>query len=353
MKTILSKLKKWKSKKAAADLISIIVSVVLISALVLGVMLFLSNKVRNTAMDEINNTMNTITGIAEANRNNADIVIPGGPGGPGGGEEPEGNTPTTQDRIIPEGAYYFRKETMTLYEVMPEQIKNGDAYIQGDYIYIYRNNGWGVDLATEDSYVAYELPIEDSNEIYDLALLDLIPNYEVTTRNETSYGVILESINGKPVTRLRMTFYNCKNLIEAPVIPSGATDIEEAFWGCISLTSAPTIPNNVTNMINVFGMCTSLVNAPIIPNNVELMEHTFADCTSLTEAPAIPNSVTNMWGTFYGCTNLTGNVEINANPSITGNAFKGTIKPITITGSCSDTIKAKFAATANNGNVTY
>ena len=76
-----------KIKKAAADLISIIVSVVIISALVLGIMLFLSNKVRSTAMDEINNTMNTITGIAEANRNNTDIVIPGGPGG---GEIPEG-----------------------------------------------------------------------------------------------------------------------------------------------------------------------------------------------------------------------------------------------------------------------
>ena len=76
-----------KIKKAAADLISIIVSVVIIAALVLGILLFLSNKVRQTAQDEINNTMNTITGIAEANRNNTDIVIPGGPGG---GEIPEG-----------------------------------------------------------------------------------------------------------------------------------------------------------------------------------------------------------------------------------------------------------------------
>ena len=82
-----------KIKKAAADLISIIVSVVIIAALVLGILLFLSNKVRSTAMDEINNTMNTITGIAEANRNNTDIIVPGGPGG---GEIPEGpQTPVT------------------------------------------------------------------------------------------------------------------------------------------------------------------------------------------------------------------------------------------------------------------
>ena len=84
-----------KIKKAAADLVSIIVSVVLISALVLGIMLFLSSKVRNTAMDEINNTMNTITGIAEANRNNTDISIPGGPGGPINPDD-EGEVPSTQ-----------------------------------------------------------------------------------------------------------------------------------------------------------------------------------------------------------------------------------------------------------------
>ena len=74
-----------KIKKAAADLISIIVSVVIVSALVLGIMLFISNKVRQTAQDEFNKTFDTITQIAETNRNNTSLT----PGENGGVTEPE------------------------------------------------------------------------------------------------------------------------------------------------------------------------------------------------------------------------------------------------------------------------
>ena len=133
MKNILSKLKKWKSKKAAADLISIIISVVLIAALVLGILLFLSNKVRSTAMDEINNTMNTITGIAEANRNNADIVIPGGPGG-------EPIIPPVEERLEGDGQKFYTvapsalsfRSTAPLDEFQEVQI-NGETVDPSNY----------------------------------------------------------------------------------------------------------------------------------------------------------------------------------------------------------------------------
>ena len=137
-----------KIKKAAADLISIIVSVVIIAALVLGVMLFLSNKVRQTAMDEINNTMNTITGIAEANRNNADIVIPGGPGGgedPVVPEEPEENI-----NMHESGLRYGKPYSLTITE--------DSLSITGEY-YFYENG-----TITIKAYVAGNLISEDTTD---------------------------------------------------------------------------------------------------------------------------------------------------------------------------------------------
>ena len=307
MKTILSKFKKWKSKKAAADLISIIVSVVIISALVLGILLFLSNKVRSTAMDEINNTMNTITGIAEANRNNTDIVIPGGPGG-------EPIIPPEQST----GSYYFNAYSMSIYDEEPSTPLDGDAYLQGDYFYGYssEHNGWNVHLATTD--------IEEM-----LGLSTLFPDYEWTDHYQTSYDAILESINDKPIISLFNTFQYCSALKEAPAIPNSVTDMRYTFWCCTSLEKAPAIPSSVTDMY-----------------------YTFDDCTSLTEAPVIPNSVTNMESTFGNCTSLTGEIEINAtNLTDYTDCFHRTEKPIKIVGSTP--YKAELAATTYNGNVTY
>ena len=302
MKTILSKLKKWKSKKAAADLISIIISVVLIAALVLGILLFLSNRVRSTAMDEINNTMNTITGIAEANRNNADIVIPGGPGGgntPILPEEPEG---IIHNGIIPEGGTYYVGVTSTITgnysgatatytegEGFPATVNNGDVYVYGDYEYRYNwsagysdwdeateQNGWGVDVVN-------------------------------ISKNE--YGEILNAINNKNVVNLDYTFYYCYKMTKAPAIPSNITSMLTTFMYCKALIEVPDLSNanNLTDMTGAFNSCTSLVDASnlIIPNSVTNMYGTFQSCTNLTKLPIIPNNVTNLSSTFRGCTSLT------------------------------------------------
>ena len=55
-------------KKGAADLIAIVVSVVIVAALAIGVLTFLSTKTRTTAQTEINSTMSTITSAANHNR---------------------------------------------------------------------------------------------------------------------------------------------------------------------------------------------------------------------------------------------------------------------------------------------
>lgn len=99
-------------------------------------------------------------------------------------------------------------------------------------------------------------------------------------------------------------FYGCGNLITAPVIPYGVTNMESAFEGCGSLTTAPEIPNSVTNMYLCFSNCKSLTMAPEIPNSVTNMYLCFADCTKLTTTPYISNNVTDMNAAFAGCTNL-------------------------------------------------
>lgn len=98
--------------------------------------------------------------------------------------------------------------------------------------------------------------------------------------------------------------------------------------------------------------CESLTIAPVIPNSVTDMRYTFNRCKSLITAPTIPNSVMNLTNTFEQCTSLTGNIEINANNNIInyGGCFKSTIKPISISGSCSEL--SQLAKTATNGNVT-
>ena len=385
MKKNLNKFKKIKNKKAAASLIAIVASVVVVGSLSIGILSFLSTQARETAKNEINNTMNTITDIAEANRNNTDIVIPD--------DEP----------IIPpetKTIYYANINTGTVYDAMPVTVSDGDVYIQGDYLYFYspsmlETNGWLVDLAEVE---------EESNFGYELGLSTLFPDYEWTDRNQTSYGEILSSVNGINVTIMSYTFADCTSLTKAPTIPNSVTDMEGTFWCCTALKEAPAIPSNVTDMTYTFYGCTALETAPdmsnatgvtnmlctfqdctsltdvsdlVIPSNVIIMEDTFIRCTALTEAPdmsqassvtsmggtfnactalekapAIPTSVTDMKLTFYGCTSLTGEVEINAtNLTYYNNCFCNTEKPIKIIGSTP--YKAELAATANKDNVTY
>ena len=107
------------------------------------------------------------------------------------------------------------------------------------------------------------------------------------------------------VKDLTNTFINCDDLVIAPEIPSGATNMRSTFYGCTSLTTAPKIPDGVTNMSRTFRKCTSLTTAPKIPESVTDMSSTFEECTRLTTAPKIPEGVTDMDRTFSDCKGLT------------------------------------------------
>lgn len=235
---------------------------------------------------------------------------------------------------------------------------NGEYYNCGDYTYRYyeSDNGWHASL-----------------------------NSKVTDTKQTSYGPILESINGKPIVNMQYTFFQCYQLTVSPVIPSGVTNMFGTFSDCYNLITAPEIPNGVTNMSGTFALCYSLTTAPIIPESVTSMWATFSGCTSLktyvgstdpdgdfsnyklpndleymnsafnactllTAAPVVPENIDYFDSAFKDCTLLTGEIEINANPSVYYDCFKGTTNPIILKGT--STKLAELAATATNGNVT-
>ena len=124
---------------------------------------------------------------------------------------------------------------------------SSSVYKAGDYKYTYSTgNGWSAWL-----------------------------NTEVTDTMQTSYGPILESINGEPVVQMQGTFSGCANLITAPVIPSNVTDVTNAFYNCTSLTTAPVIHSGITKMTNVFNRCTSLTGTVEINANPSQYDHPF------------------------------------------------------------------------------
>ncbi|MBR3613955.1 MAG: leucine-rich repeat protein [Clostridia bacterium] len=216
-------------------------------------------------------------------------AMPVQPGEEGTSDGINGSSQTPEK--IPEGAMYGHIDMATVdesihiewYDVMPEKITEGDLYLYGDYFYLFEQNGWWVMLAEEE--FCANAGIE-----YEFA----------TDTKQTSYGPILESINGEFVTGM-----------------------EETFYACTELKSAPKIPDSVTNMHQVFDGCTSLTTAPTIPSGVTKMHKAFRGCTSLTTAPEIPSGVADMSYTFEGCTSLTGEVIINANPTSYDDCFSG------------------------------
>lgn len=239
----------------------------------------------------------------------------------------------TQDSTLPNGATYTTPsgEVFKEGDVLPTEIIENSCYAYGDYKYYA--------YATIDSDPGWHVEI----------------NTDVTDTNQTSYGPMFESINGRPVNILTNTFTNCTSLTVAPTLPSGVQDMTGAFQRCTSLTTAPELPSGVKTLERTFVGCTSLTDLSdfIIPDGVRSMGSTFSGCTSLTTAPVIPSSVSYMPNTFYGCTSLTGQIEINA---IIGSAsadiydcFRDTVKPIALKGSSPDF--NRFIATANNYNV--
>ncbi len=343
---------------------------IVIAVLVLAVMIALATPFGNYVKAGVESTTAGLFDTSEKALNVVGMSAGNGSFESGSGEtgtqtptEPEIPTIDHNGATIPEGAttYYVGVTstrtgdytgatiTLTAGDEFPVTVNTGDVYVYGDYEYRYgqyynvsewststTQNGWGV---------------------------------RVLDTTKTSYGAILENINGQPVTNMSNTFNDCTDLTTAPVIPNSVTNMYGTFWGCrslrsrttapaipngvtnmestfyecYSLTTAPAIPDSVTNMEGTFAYCYNLTTAPIIPNSVTNMKGTFKNCCySLTTAPAIPDSVTNMEGTFWFCSSLTGTITINATPSEYNSCLTGT-NITEILGDC--TIKAEILAT--------
>ncbi len=231
--------------------------------------------------------------------------------------------------IVPIGCTFYdlsKGITYSAGEVFKETIAYGDEIRTNDYIYTYRNGGWGV------------LTIDKTKSKYE-ALMETIMGKPLIRTNDLVY---FEEIDCSLVIG---TFTNCENLTSAPKIPESVTDMERTFLGCISLTTvsslpttvtclsgtfyncsslmeAPEIPSSVTDMSTTFEGCSTLKEAPVLPKGVKNLQQTFSRCTSLITAPTIPSSVTNMMYTFLECNSLTGVIEINANPTEYTGCFK-------------------------------
>ena len=197
---------------------------------------------------------------------------------------------------------------------------NRDTYTYGDYKYTYYienasyGTGWNVSI-----------------------------NTAVTDKNQTSYGAILESINGEPVTCMYYTFKDCTSLITVPEIPNGVTNMQSTFYNCTNLKTVPEIPSGVTKMYYTFEDCISLTTAPDITNckNLIGVGNVFANCTALVDASkfVIPESVNNIQYAFKNCTSLTGKVTNNAtSPEFLVDVFLGIdfqAQKLTLDGTCS------------------
>lgn len=132
---------------------------------------------------------------------------------------------------------------------------------------------------------------------------------------KSSYGPLLETINGKPLRCMNYTFAYNQFLTVSPEIPSTVRWMKSTYYNNIRLTTAPALPESVRGIESIFESCSALTDLSnwVIPGNVQYMTMAFYKCTSLKYAPVIPSSVTSAQMVFYGCTSLTGTVEIHAN----------------------------------------
>lgn len=119
-------------------------------------------------------------------------------------------------------------------------------------------------------------------------------------------------------------FEECTSLIQAPVLP--ATELKDScymsmFEGCTSLTVAPNLPSKSLAEYcynQMFLGCTSLTTTPDLPAE-ELKDlcylSMFEDCTSLTKAPESLGNVVAPYcckKMFSGCENLTAPPRLKA-----------------------------------------
>ena len=333
---------------------------IVICVLVLAVMIALATPFGSFVSDAVKSTTQGLFDVNQSALNSTGLINIGdqsfGEGGNGNGGAGNQNIALRHDgEIIPQNATYKSSQGTSGFsddiyfydgDKFPE-VMAGDYYSYGDYKYSYYLNdssygtGWAVSL-----------------------------NTAVTDKNQTTYGEILSSINGAPVTIMNgtfqgcyqltvspnipdsveymfRTFRDCNNLTTAPKLPSSLKSLSEGFFGCKKLAVAPELPKGVENINNAFNCCFALTTAPAIPNSVVYMNKAFYQCENISIAPEIPSSVQQMDSTFQYCSSLEGSIIINATPEHYTNCLKST-KITEVIGSCSESVKKAILSTRYN-----
>ena len=156
----------------------------------------------------------------------------------------------------------------------------------------------------------------------------------VTDVNEMFYQAAIREVPPFPSNytgKFEGVFYNCGNLIEAPIIPDGVTSMATCFMNCRNLTTVPNIPSSCTNFNTTFSGCTNLTSVPTDGWN-GFMGYTFLDCTSLNQEINITNANT-LAQTFKGCTSLSITPSIETDTTVAnvdmGECFCGCTNLIT------------------------
>ncbi len=204
-----------------------------------------SLKAQKINLDEYTITV-TDTGVEVAL--NSVVIVP-----PSIGDDEESKV-----NIIPEGATYTTGAvwvtgtedsppylnssntiTYTAGQEFPETPQILDMYIYGDYVYVYSAT-WMMPPNRSDNTTyskwGYAGDKDFGNNHYEGWQVGIASDF-----TKTSYGEILESINGKPVMSMEYTFDGLTNLTAAPTIPGTVVNMFYTFAGCESLKGAITI----------------------------------------------------------------------------------------------------------------
>lgn len=190
----------------------------------------------------------------------------------------EGVTSTTL------GNYAGATNTHTNSSNFPSAPSTGDVYVCGDYEYRY-NMVWDgskwTTFAEFNSYLTSEAGLS-----YDL---DEGWGVRVRSNSKTSYGVILDSICGKPVNNLVSTFNMCTSMTAAPTLPSGVTYLINTFSVCLQMSDAR-IPSGVTTIGYGAFAFTRITNISIPIGVTSIDKLAFTGCSSI-QSFFIPKNV--------------------------------------------------------------
>ena len=204
-----------------------------------------------------------------------------------------GNHGSNSGDLIPEGAEYITStgDVLVAGTPFPTNVNTNDVYEFGDYVYAYNKhpNGSATSWLEDTSINGWGVQTAD--------------------KTKTSYGEMLASINGMPVTSAQKCFINCKNMTTLSSdfrLPATVISTAYMFSNCTALTTLPsgfTIPYGVTSLTRMFYQCNALNNLPSsfsVPSSVITMNEAFYRCISLEKLPA--NALVNCRATSFSQT---------------------------------------------------